>query len=258
LEIDPASADAMAVLAYAQMMGNQLAESDRNFQRALALNPNSALVHCWYALLLNAQGRLDDSIRHYQKAAEVDPLWFINLHMMGSALVYAQRYDQALGILERAEALRTEVFLPTMSARARALLALGRKEEAFTAARQILHNPDLRPRWDSDASAIHVLLAGGRRQEAENEGAGLLARYPEESYLRGYILAALGRFDEALPFLQHTPPMVGWRIYSDTMWDPWRDDPRFLQLIVSLGRAEEYKVARVTLERMLKEQEAKK
>ena len=253
LEIDPASADALAVLAYAQMMGNQLAESDRHFQQALEHNSNSALVHCWYALLLNAQGRLDASIRHYQKAAEVDPLWFINLHMMGSALSFAQRYDQALGILERADALRTEVFMPDLWERARALLALGRKEEAFAVARQVLRNPDQHPRWGSDAMAIHVLWSGGRRQEAEEEAGRLFTRYPQESYLRGFIFAAMGRFNEALPFLQHTPSVMVRHIYWDTMWDPWREDPRFLQLMAGFGRTEEYKVARATLARMQEE-----
>ena len=42
------------------------------------------------------------------------------------------------------------------------------------------------------------------------------------------------------------------------MWDPWRDDPRFQQLMVKLGCVAEYKVARETLARMLKEQAAKK
>jgi hypothetical protein len=37
------------------------------------------------------------------------------------------------------------------------------------------------------------------------------------------------------------------------MWDPSRDDPRFQQLMVKLGCVEEYKVARVTLARMLKD-----
>jgi hypothetical protein len=38
------------------------------------------------------------------------------------------------------------------------------------------------------------------------------------------------------------------------MWDPWREDPRFEQLMAHLGRAEEYKVARATLARMQQEQ----
>ncbi len=257
LEIDPASAEAHAVLGYAQMMGNQLAEADRHFQQALELSPNSALVHCWYALVLGTQGRLDVSLLHYQKAAEVDPLWFINLQMFGGSLAFAQRFDQSLGIIERAAALRTEIFLPNSSERARDLLALGRKEEAFGAARDILRHPDDRPRWHSDAMALRVLWEGGRRQEAEDEAARLFARWPQESYLRGFTLVALGRFDEALAFLKYTPSSVVRNIYWDAMWDPWREDPRFTQLMAKLGRAEEYKVARATLARMQQEQAAK-
>jgi len=42
------------------------------------------------------------------------------------------------------------------------------------------------------------------------------------------------------------------------MFDPYRDDPRFLQLLVKLNCVEEHKVARGTWARMLKEQEPKR
>ncbi len=258
LEIDPSSAEAHAALGHVDYFANRLGDSDRHFQQALTLSPNSALVHCWYALLLSAQGRLDASLQHYQMAAELDPLWFINLHMLGSELALAQRFDQSLGIIERAAALRTEIFLHNTAGRASALLALGRKEDAFEAARHILRHPDVRPRWNSDAVAIRVLWEGGRQQEAEDEAARLLTRWPQDFYLRGFTLVALGRFDEALPYLTRTPSSLVRTLYWEPMWDPWREDPRFKQLIVKLGRAEEYKVARATLARMRQEQEAKK
>ena len=64
------------------------------------------------------------------------------------------------------------------------------------------------------------------------------------------MLSALGRFDEALPFLERTPTQPIRYLYWDERWDPWREDPRFLQLMAKLGRAEEYKVARATLARL--------
>jgi TolB-like protein/Tfp pilus assembly protein PilF len=258
LEIDPTSAEAHAALGHVDYLANLLRDSDRHYQQALTFSPNSALVHCWYALLLSAQGRLDASLQHYQQAAELDPLWFINLHMLGRELALAQRFDQSLGIIERAAALRTEIFLPNSGERARALLELGRKEEAFEAARLILRHPDDRPRWHSDAVAIRVLWKGGRRQEAEDESARLFTRWPPDSYLRGFTLVALGRFDEALAFLKHTPSSMVRSLYWESMWDPWREDPRFAQLLARLGRAEEYKVGREALARLLKESGAKK
>ncbi len=257
LEIDPASAEAHAALGYGHLLANRLGESDRHFQQALALSPNSALVHCWYALLLAAQGRLDVAIQHYQQAADLDPLWFINLQMLGGTLAYAHRFDEALATIERAASLRTDVFVPNPAERAKDLLALGRKEEALAAARYVLAHPDDRPRWISDAIAIRVLREGGRRQEAEDAAARMFARWAPDNYLRGFTLAAMGRFDEALPYLKYTPSSMYRSLYWDPVWDPWREDPRFLQLFKDFNRAAEYQTARATLARMLHEQKAR-
>ena len=72
------------------------------------------------------------------------------------------------------------------------------------------------------------------------------------------MLGALGRFEEASPFLAHSPSPTSRELFWNKIWDPWRDDPRFTQLISKRGHTAEYKVARETLARMLKEREAKK
>ena len=48
------------------------------------------------------------------------------------------------------------------------------------------------------------------------------------------------------------------RLYWEPMFDPIRDDPRFQQLMMKLGREAEYRVACETLARMVQEQAAKK
>jgi len=40
------------------------------------------------------------------------------------------------------------------------------------------------------------------------------------------------------------------------MWDEWRDDPRFHEMISELGYTVVYKLARETLARLVQEQEA--
>lgn len=76
-------------------------------------------------------------------------------------------------------------------------------------------------------------------------------------HVRGIVLVAIGRFEEALPFLAQSPPL-NWRmLYLDTMFDPYREDPHFQQLLVKLNCVEEYKRARETLARMLQEQPVK-
>ncbi|HVT73883.1 MAG TPA: TIR domain-containing protein [Lacunisphaera sp.] len=256
LEIDPKQAEALAALGYVEMFANRLGPADKYFQQALALSPNSALVHCWYALLLAGEGRLDDALVHYQKTAELDPLWFINLKMYAEALEFARRYDEALSVTDRAAALRTDVFLPNLGTRASNLLALGRKDEALEAARHILARPDEHPRWIADATALHVLWAGGRKDEAEEKLQALFARLPADSYQRGFALVAVGRFADAEPLLTHVPSAVARSIYWGPMWDPWRETPAFHALIARIDRVAEYKVARETLARMRKGTEA--
>ena len=59
---------------------------------------------------------------------------------------------------DRAAALRSERFLPLEGERVRALFALGRKEEALTAARKSLQDSArLPPHWWSEGEALFVL-----------------------------------------------------------------------------------------------------
>ena len=76
--------------------------------------------------------------------------------------------------------------------------------------------------------------------------------------MRGYVLCAMGNFEEGLAGLENAPTVVQGRLDWLPMLDPVRETPRFQQLLVKLGCAEEYKVARTTLARMLKEQAAGK
>ena len=254
-QLDPALPDGFATLGYVYLMSGDLEAAEQQFEKALALAPNSALTRDWHGLVQASRGRLDAGLAEFGRAAEIDPLWFINLQMMSWLLRRSRRWDQALAMNERAAALRTDVYVINVSAQADALLALGRRDEAVAAARVVERNPGLRPRWNSDAIAIRVLLQAGLRSEAEEYAARLFAAWPPDSPMRGLVLGALGRFDEALPFLERTSGAMKTDLYWDPMWDPWRDDPRFPQLMAKLNCAEQYKIARATLARMLREQE---
>ena len=253
LAIDPGSADAEAALGYVDLIPGRLDASRVHFDRAMAINPNSSVVQNWYALLLAAEGRLDEALAHYRQATALDPLWFINLEMQATTLAFAHRFDEALVIADRAIALRTDVFVPAVAERARDLLALGRSDEAVAAARQVLAQAEARPRWSSDAIAIRVLWQSGLKTEAEAAAARLLSRWPAASYLRGFTMTAMDRFDEARPFLARTPAIMARNLYWDEMWDAWRSDARFAQVVADLGCTEQMRVARETLARLQRE-----
>lgn len=258
IELDPGLAEAYAALAFGLMLDREWTESERQFQKALALNPQSGITRIWRALYLLTLGRLEASLEEYARAIEIDPFSFINLHMYVHALVSARRYELALQLSERAAALRPDVFVPLWGDRAKILLGLGRRAEAIEAARFVRKNRNLDTRWQADAMAIWVLDHAGEKKEAAEYGAEELARLPTSGPARGYVLGALGRFEESLEFLEHIGTTQSRILCWDPIWDPWRADPRFRAHLEKMGLAERYDLGRAELARLLKAQGANK
>ena len=259
VQFDPNLAEAHAVLAFCLLVDGKLEESERSFQRALALNPSSTVTLSWHALVLRLMGRVDLAIAEYQRVGIMDPLWFINLLLLGSNLSDVGQWDEALSVLDHAMALRNDPYMPAVGARARALFVLGRKSDAVEMARLVRRRFDVFPRWQADAQAVFVLRQAGLEKEAAEHAAEVFARAPADSYMRGFVHVALGQFERALPYLERTSSTTGRSfVYLDQMWDPWRDDARFLQVIAKIGVTEEYNIARETVARMQRGQAGKK
>ena len=66
------------------------------------------------------------------------------------------------------------------------------------------------------------------------------------------------RITEAVEYLVRTPVGMRRALFWDPAFDRWRDDPQFQQVFTRIGAAEDYKVARATLARMMGEQAGKK
>jgi TolB-like protein/DNA-binding winged helix-turn-helix (wHTH) protein len=62
-------------------------EGEKEFQRALELNPNLPWAHLWYGYMLDCQGRLNDALKHQQRAQELDPVTPVNLISVGNTLL---------------------------------------------------------------------------------------------------------------------------------------------------------------------------
>jgi len=63
---------------------------------------------------------------------------------------------------------------------------------------------------------------------------------------------------EALPYLERTPVIFRRNLFWSQNWNDFRSGPRFLQLMDKIGCANEYKVARETLSKMLAQQSTAK
>jgi eukaryotic-like serine/threonine-protein kinase len=69
--------------------------AEREFKRAIELNPNYATAHHWYSIYLATAGRFDETLKEAKKAAELDPLSLIISASLGDRLNDARRYEDA-------------------------------------------------------------------------------------------------------------------------------------------------------------------
>ncbi len=97
IEIDDRLADAHASLGgIASEFDWDWTHAEKEFRRAIELNPGYATTHQWYAELLSQLGRHDEAIAEIRKARELDPLSLMINSVVGYILYDARRYDEAI------------------------------------------------------------------------------------------------------------------------------------------------------------------
>lgn len=77
------------------------AGAQREFQRAMQLNPGSGYLHHWYAHSLEAQGHLDEALKEMRAALTLDPLAVMIHWDVANELLMARRNDEALRQLQK-------------------------------------------------------------------------------------------------------------------------------------------------------------
>ncbi|MBA7579439.1 hypothetical protein ES708_21310 [subsurface metagenome] len=73
--------------------------AERELRQALQLNPNSALTHLWYSVLLTLTERHEEAISEAKRAQVLDPLSNYFSTVVGHALYWAGREDEAIEVL---------------------------------------------------------------------------------------------------------------------------------------------------------------
>ena len=102
LELDSNLGDAYATVAGIKFRYDwNWLEAEREFNRAIALNPSSFLTRLRYARYLSAMGRHDEAIAEARRARELDPLSRQGMIEQAQVLYFARQYDRAIEELER-------------------------------------------------------------------------------------------------------------------------------------------------------------
>jgi DNA-binding winged helix-turn-helix (wHTH) protein len=97
LQIDQGSAEGHTALALIlQNHDWDWQTSEKEYRRAIELNPNYATAHHWYAEHLMYLGRFDEALRESEKARQLDPLSLIIAADYAAILYFSRQYDRAI------------------------------------------------------------------------------------------------------------------------------------------------------------------
>jgi serine/threonine protein kinase/Tfp pilus assembly protein PilF len=127
LAIDDKLAEAHASLAAAHWSSLQFPQAEKEFKRALEINPNYANAHHWYGLFLSWDARHADAISHLRKAVELDPLNLQYNANLGQAFGAARQFDAAVEQLNKTIEMDRN-FAQAHAQLARVYYAMGRYE----------------------------------------------------------------------------------------------------------------------------------
>jgi serine/threonine-protein kinase len=240
--LDQANADAQTSMAMWQLQcAWNWPEADRAFQRALALNPGSALVHQYYArALARVARRFDDALRELERARELDPLSVPIRAYLGQTWLFKKEYPRAASVLGEALAENPGHVL-LLHNLGEVAMAQGRWSEAVE-----YLEPSVRP-GEQSAHYLAILAAAFARAGREQEAARILTTLEQragEGLVSPFDMAlvhlALGADGEALDWLERGYDLRDVWLLEMTAW-PWFDslqpDPRFQALLRRIQQA---------------------
>jgi TolB-like protein/DNA-binding winged helix-turn-helix (wHTH) protein/Flp pilus assembly protein TadD len=214
--------------------------AEKEYKRAIELNPRYATAHQWYGGWLDLMGRSNEAIAERKRALELEPLSLIINFELGLAFYYARDYDQAIEQFQKTLELDqnfgpAHLFLPA------AYEQKGMYGEAIAEFKNAIPlkgggEPSL-----SKAGLGYVYAVTGKKSEARtvlNE----LKQASEQEYVPAnsiaLIYAGLGEKDQAFAWLdkgyEQRAFQMQW-IKLDPRWDSLRSDPRFKDLMRRVG-----------------------
>ncbi len=211
--------------------------AEREFKRAIELNPNYPQAHHWYAIYLAWSGRTNEGLAEIKRAQELDPLSLPINMTVGWVLCDANRTDEGIDQLRKTVDMDPAFIV----AHDRLALCYERKGMYRDAIAEFEKISNLGAKKVALAGLGQAYAAAGKRNEAQKALAELQEiskqRYISPSVF-ALIYAALGDKDQAFDWLGKSVEehdLITARLKVDARFDPLRSDPRFAELVKRVG-----------------------
>lgn len=239
LQIDDAQPEAHASLALiAEQYDYDWQTAEREFRRAIQLDPDYATGHQWYAECLAFQGRFEEAFAESERARQLDPLSLIIATDHAVILYYSRQYDRAIDEFRAVREMEPD--FPRTWMIVNASVAEGKFADALA---QVEVPPSKRQLDAAGFYAAQAYVYGrwGRHTEAQHAFATFkdeVKRHPvSELNLSAMLLNAymgIGRNDDAIATIEklnaeHSSALVAMKV--DPFYDALRSNPRFQDLL---------------------------
>ena len=238
IEIDESLAEPHVSLAHVRYYYDRdWAGAEREFKRAIELNPNYPQAHHWYAIYLVWSGRTNEGLAEVRRAQELDPLSLPINMTVGWLLCDAQRTDEGIDQLRKT----LEMDPAFVVAHVRLGYCYERKGAYDGAIAESQRIFDLGAKSLGTAGLAQAYAMAGKRNEAQKKLVELQElskqRYVSPG-LFALIYAALGDKDQAFAWLEKSVAehdLITARLKVDQRFDNLRSDPRFADLVRRVG-----------------------
>ena len=239
MQLDETLAEPHVSLAHATYYYDRdWAGAEREFKKAIELNPNYPQAHFWYAVYLAVIVRREEALTEIRRAQDLDPLSLPINAWVGRILALNGQYDQAIEQLRKTLDMDPN-FILAIHRLALVYEEKGMYDEAVAEFQHVLKLSGGRPLAVAGLARQYALM--GKRDEAQKNLDALL-QLSKERYvsptLISLIYLALGDQDKAFEWLDaadkaHDLNVV--RVKEDFRFNSLRSDPRFTALVHRLG-----------------------
>lgn len=236
LNIDDSLAEAHAALGHVKVQYDyDWAGAEREYKRAIELNPGYANAHHFYAIYLLMMARFDEGLGEIMRARELEPFALFIHANVAVAFYAARRYDEAISQAQKVLEMNPNIGL-ARSVLGRSYLEKGMYEQAIA---------EFKKQPPSGAVALGDLgqayALAGRRGDSLKE-IEKLKKLSQQRYIPPHslacIYAALGDKDNALEWLEKAyedrSTLLIW-IKVDPRLDDLRSDARFMKILNRMG-----------------------
>ncbi len=233
--------EAHRALGFAYFYWNwDVAGGEREFRRALALNPKDVEAHHWYATALNSVGRNPEAVAEIEQARKLDPASSSIAADRATVLFSSGREDEAIQTLLELEKSEPNFFSPYIYLRNE---YFERKEYAKS-----FDQGEMAARMAHDEKALAAIQLSKERLENGGENAMLEGRLADQiaEFRLGnakaidvaQTCALLGRNKEAMEYLEKAFQRHEYELITIGFWkgfDGLRSQPEFQDLMHRLG-----------------------